>query len=108
MNEFSIFLAALEKNCPSDRLAYLDQACDGDAALRQRLERLLHAHTSAGGILDRPSAVPLEYGDDAIETASVTLVEQPGTIIGPYKLLEQIGEGGFGVVYMAEQERPVR
>ena len=60
-------------------------------------------HEAAGGILDRPPAVP----DDATG-AYTPISEGPGTVIGPYKLLQKIGEGGFGAVYMAEQEKPVR
>jgi eukaryotic-like serine/threonine-protein kinase len=90
MNEESLFAAALEKATPAERQAFLDQACGGDDALRLRVERLLAAHEHASGILDR--------GAD----------EGPGTVIGRYKLKEQIGEGGFGLVFVAEQHEPVR
>ncbi|HEV3117599.1 MAG TPA: serine/threonine-protein kinase [Gemmataceae bacterium] len=101
MNERSIFVAALEKDSPAERAAYLDEACGGEAALRQRVEELLRAHVRAGGILDLPAAGPTtdSYG---------TMNEDVGSRIGPYKLLQKIGEGGFGVVYMAEQMQPVR
>ncbi len=102
MNERSIFIAALEKDDPSGQAAYLDQACGADVALRQRVERLLQAHRAAGGILDRPAA------PGPLTEAYRPISEGPGTLIGPYKLLQQIGEGGFGVVFMAEQEKPVR
>jgi WD40 repeat protein/serine/threonine protein kinase len=102
MNERSIFIEALDKTSAAQRVAYLEAVCGDDVAMRQRIEKLLAAHEAAGGILDQP-AVP------AHATASYTpLAEGPGTVIGPYKLLQMIGEGGFGVVYMAEQEQPVR
>ena len=101
MNERSIFIAALEKDDPAERAAYLDQAC-GDAALRTRIERWLAAHAAAGGILDRP------VGPEPPTVAFQPTLEQPGAVIGPYKLLQQIGEGGMGTVYMAEQSHPVQ
>src|SRR5262249_43897154 len=101
MTERDVFEAALEIP-PEDRVAYLDGACGGDAALRQRLEALLGRRARAGSFLERP-AVP------GLATADAPGVrEQPGTVLGPYKLLEQIGEGGFGVVFLAEQQHPVR
>jgi serine/threonine protein kinase len=102
MNERSIFIAALDKENRSERAAYLDQACAGDAALRQRIERLLLAHECDDSFLAEPAPAP-----DAT-TADVVLTEGPGTRVGPYKLLQQIGEGGMGIVYMAEQQEPVR
>jgi serine/threonine protein kinase len=102
MNERSIFIAALEKDNPSERAAYLEQACGGDAELRGRVNRLLDAHAAAGGILDHGQAPgPMTQPFQPVS-------EQLGTNIGPYKLLQKIGEGGFGAVYMAEQEQPVR
>src|SRR5262249_5520667 len=76
---------------------FLERACAGDHALRLRVERLLLRHLEPGSLLDAQPA-----------TVDAPARERPGTGIGPYKLLEQIGEGGFGVVYMAEQQRPVR
>jgi WD40 repeat protein/serine/threonine protein kinase len=100
MNEQAIFVAALQEE-REHRAAYLDRACGTDAALRQRVEVLLDAHERAGSFLRQPAAAGLT---DAYRPIS----EGPGTVIGPYKLLQQIGEGGFGVVYMAEQQEPVR
>jgi eukaryotic-like serine/threonine-protein kinase len=85
---------------PAERLAYLDGACAGDAALRQQVEGLLRAHEQAGTFLETSPA--------SLALASTPLTEKPGDRIGRYKLLQQIGEGGCGVVYMAEQEEPVR
>ncbi len=102
MSERSIFIAALETDDPALRAAYLDQACAGNALLRERIERLLKAHEPAGSFLERGPAV-LDVTDNY-----EPIDERAGAVIGPYKLLQQIGEGGMGVVYMAEQTEPVR
>ena len=102
--EVAVLNAALELREP-ERSAFLDEACAGDAALRQRVEELLQANDQAENFLESPPA-----GLDFTRTKAVTvpLSEKPGDRIGRYKLLQQIGEGGCGVVYMAEQEEPVR
>lgn len=92
-----ILAEASGKTLPAIRAAYLDAACQGDAELRDCVEALLHAHDSAGDFLGRPVVPPI--------MDSVT--EEAGTMIGRYKLLMKIGEGGFGVVYLAEQREPV-
>ncbi len=97
MNEESIFIEALEMPTPEDRLAFLDRACGRDVKLRQSIEALLQAHGHAGNFL---SGAPTTGPD--------TICEGPGTRIGPYKLLELIGAGGMGLVYVAEQQKPVR
>jgi eukaryotic-like serine/threonine-protein kinase len=86
----------------SERPAYLERACAGDAALRARVEALVQAHLAAGSFLDAPPTGVAA----AVPPAAPT--EAPGDCIGPYKLLQKIGEGGCGTVYMAEQEEPVR
>ncbi len=97
----AIFMAALDKIEPAERAAYLAEACGSDDALRLRVEVLLKAH-------DDPSSFMKVPDGDLLATVDEPVTGGLGTLIGPYKLLEQIGEGGFGVVFMAEQTRPVR
>ena len=98
--EEAIFEAALK--LPAEQRAdYLRDTCGDDAALRARVEALLQANANAGGFMQPPSR------NNTIVLA-LPPEEKPGGRIGNYKLLQQIGEGGCGVVYMAEQEEPVR
>src|SRR5947207_2786065 len=100
--EETIFAAALALP-PEERAACLDQACGGDAALRHRVEILLNAH-AAGAFLEEPAAAVTAH----ILQVFPPISERPGDKVGRYKLLQQIGEGGCGVVYMAEQTEPVQ
>ena len=105
-SEREIFMRAV--GLPADeRAAYIDQACADNLKLRQEVESLLHAHETSNIFMDVPA---LNRPDDADGPTAVyhALTEGPGTVIGPYKLMEQIGEGGFGLVFVAEQQRPVR
>jgi serine/threonine protein kinase len=132
MTEETLFARALTKADPAERAAFLDQACAGDVALRVRVEALLKSHAEAGSFLAGPAAdagatrdpQPVrregEGGRSRAEPAypsasdsfflpdPSSLIESPGTRIGPYKLLEPIGEGGMGAVWLAEQQEPVR
>lgn len=97
----AIFCAAIEMETSSQRQSWLDQACDDDAELRGQVNRLLQAHFRGGSIIDSPA-----HAIDATVEQPARLI--PGTQIGPYKLLQQIGEGGMGTVFMAEQTHPVQ
>jgi serine/threonine protein kinase/tetratricopeptide (TPR) repeat protein len=101
--EEAVFQGALQLP-PDQRDAYVQAACGGDSALRERVAALLLAHGRDAGPLEHPAA------PGARETIALSLPpsEQPGDKIGRYKLLQRIGEGGCGLVYMAEQEEPVR
>ncbi|HWY77097.1 MAG TPA: serine/threonine-protein kinase, partial [Verrucomicrobiae bacterium] len=93
-----ILSQALLKKRSAEREQYLAAACEGQPELRQQVESLLEAHEQAGAFL----------GQTVQLTASKFVVETTGSMIGRYKVLQQIGEGGCGVVYMAEQQEPVR
>jgi serine/threonine protein kinase len=96
-----IFVAAM-KLPPEEWAGYLDEACANDGELHSRVHHLLEAHRQAESFLEEyPTRSPAEV-------VEVGVRERPGTVLGPYKLLEQIGEGGFGVVFMAEQHHPIR
>ena len=102
--EEALFALALEKPA-ENRSAFLDAMCEGDAALRARLEALLAAH-------DQPNTVLATQADTPRPTIKLALADVPdeavGQTLGRYKLLERVGEGGCGVVYVAEQTEPVR
>jgi len=98
----AIFSEALEKQTAEERAAYLDEACGNDADLRSKVEALLNAHNEAGDFLEVPAVGPNATLDGPAQ------IEGPGTRIGRYELLDLIGEGGMGLVYLAEQQEPLR
>ncbi len=107
----AIFAESLGKASLAERAAYLDQACGVEIGLRRRLDALLKAHDEAGSFLREPVVQMSATTDKSVGLDEIPLpanLEGPGTRIGPYKLLQQIGEGGMGVVYMAEQEQPFK
>src|SRR6516165_10677330 len=95
-----LFSQAAAFQTAEEQAAFLDQACRGDAPLRARLEELFGPRGGAASFLQEPSALPAATVDE------VRASERPGTVIGPYKLLEPIGEGGMGTVWMAQQTEP--
>ena len=97
----AVFCEALERESAEERSKYLDEACQNDPQVRGRVEALLRAHSDAGNFLDGQAP----RGGPSLD---LPITEKPGTLIGPYKLLEQIGEGGMGLVFMARQREPVK
>ena len=95
-----VFLEAAEVESPAERRLFLDQQCGDDVGLRAQVESLLAASAKVGSFLSRPAMdiPPARGGTVDFEP----IAERPGTVVGPYKLMEQIGEGGFGLVFVAE------
>ena len=106
-SEEEIFEHVRQLSTSEERAAYLRNACGDNAQLRQNVEALLQAHENAGPFLQQPPAA-LSTKTFVLSAATISIIEKPGDKIGRYKLREQIGEGGCGVVYVAEQEEPVR
>ncbi|MCI0335684.1 MAG: protein kinase, partial [Planctomycetes bacterium] len=104
LSEEEVFQMARRIDSAEARNAYLDQACGDDRALRAQVEALLAAYQTSESFLESPAS---EIASE-IPTRDQTVTERPGTVIGPYKLLQQIGEGGMGVVFMAEQTEPIQ
>src|SRR5690242_5681933 len=111
--EKAVFCQALEIADAEQRRQFLDQACGADQALRRQVERLLGISENAGNLFqDCAPALEAAPGDaERVLSAAGSAVEpemRDTKSIGPYKLLQKLGEGGCGVVYMAEQEQPIR
>src|SRR5262245_49564085 len=116
MRERDVFIEALRREDPALRRRYLDGACGSDAAMRRRVEALLAVHDRAGSFLEDPAVGPGGGWPDAAAAsggpAGPDTVGDPqaqaGAVLGPYKLLQRLGEGGMGAVWMAEQTQPVK
>jgi len=99
----SIFLTAAEIASAEERRAFVEAQCAGDESLRGEVDELLRHQQSLGSFLEQPAVA-----GDATVYLDPPISERPGSVIGPYKLLQQIGEGGMGVVFMAEQTEPIQ
>jgi WD40 repeat protein/serine/threonine protein kinase len=102
LDEKAIFNVARQIGSPEARAEYLQQACGPDSGLGERVQVLLQAYEEQASFLESPPPV------GGIPTIDQPVSETPGTIFGPYKLIEQIGEGGMGTVWMAQQQEPVK
>jgi hypothetical protein len=119
MSERDLFITALRMDDPAERAAYLSEACGSDQDLRRRVEEMLRQHSGAGYVLDAPAGTPNETIDSQPDERDLILHDPPtvapvlpsetvGMRIGPFKLLQQLGEGGMGIVWVAEQTEPVK
>ena len=103
MTELRIYITALEKQDPAERAAFLEDACQANPVLRRRVEALLVAHEASALV-----SAGFDTVDPGPDDQGAPLPSLPGTRIGPYLLIQKIGEGGMGSVYLAQQDHPVR
>ena len=101
LDEEAIFNVARQIEAAEARRLYLQQSCGDDADLQARVEALLRVYDQERSFLQSPA-------EGLRATVDPPICERPATVIGPYKLLQQIGEGGMGTVFMAEQTHPVQ
>src|SRR5262245_36178176 len=111
--ERELFLEALEKGDARERSAFLDEACGANQDLRRKVDELIRQTDGGGDFLEKPAMAPATAAEAKAHSPSGTALaavatEKIGDRIGRYKLLQRLGEGGCGTVYMAEQEEPVR
>jgi serine/threonine protein kinase len=111
----TIFLAAIAIDSAEERACYIARACGGDAELQGRVDRLVQAHFRAGSFLERPAGPLIGTGaytpssaDTPIPGGRTEVQEGPGTRIGSYQLVQEVGAGGMGTVFLAAQTEPVK